>query len=324
MIITRTPLRISLIGGGTDLPSFYKKSPGAVVSFAINKYVYVITNKKFDGRYRISYSKLENVDDVKDIQHNIIRWTLTEAKINDGLEITTIADIPGTGSGLGSSSALTVGLLKSLPPYSSIEPGSLAEKAFMIEAELCGAPVGKQDQYASAYGGMNFMTFGKNNVNVRALTPSSEWVNLFRNSSLLLWTGITRDANNILSDQKKRFDDGGSIDVGKRLYSLAHEFFDEMCGKGRIKQLGELMDASWTLKKRLANGVTNLEIDRIYKAAMDEGAYGGKILGAGGGGFFFFLAPQYFHKAIIEKTGLKPIDFNIEQNGSEVVYGTGT
>lgn len=319
MIITRTPLRISLVGGGTDLPAFYKKSPGAVFSFAVNKYVYVIVNPKFDGRYRVSYSQLEIVDEIKDIQHDIIRSAMQISGVKHGLEVTTVADIPGGGTGLGSSSALAVGILKALTPY--LDCGTLAEKAFFLESEGCGSPVGKQDQYASAYGGMNFITFGKNNVNVRPIIPSADWMHDFESCTLLLWTGITRNANDILKEQRKNFDDGASIAHGRKLARLAHDFLDEVAGKGRVRQLGEIMHESWALKRQLSSGISNSEIDTIYDNAMRAGAYGGKLLGAGGGGFFFFFAPNYHHKAIIEATGLKKVEFKVEEKGSEVVYG---
>lgn len=320
MIITRTPLRISLIGGGTDLPSFYKKAPGAVLSFAIDKYVYVILNKKFDGSYRIAYSRTEIVDSIEKIEHNLVRETLKLfSNIKHGLEITTVADIPGTGSGLGSSSAMTVGLLRALQPEEP--PTILAERAFCVEAEACGAPVGKQDQYASAIGGMNFMIFGKNNVSVKPIVLPSRLMHDFENSSLLLWTGITRDANPILKDQRRRYDSGEAMTSGRKLAKLAHDFLEELAGAGRIKIMGEIMHQSWILKREMAEGISNPDIDNIYNAAMQAGAYGGKILGAGGGGFFFFLAPQYMHKKIIEATGLQKVDFKLEERGSEVVYG---
>lgn len=318
MIITRTPLRVSLVGGGTDMPSYYSKAPGAVFSFSINKYIYVTMNPKFDGRFRISYSHLEIVNSRDEIKHDLIRSTLEFAKQEKGLEVTTVADIPGNGTGLGSSSSLTVGMLKALFPDS--DPGILAEQAFLIETEFCGSPVGKQDQYAAAFGGMNYITFGKNRVSVRPVTPSLDWLTYFQDCCLLLWTGFSRDANTILKDQKKNFDNGAGIEHGRKLSELAHRFMDEVSDKGSVKRLGEIMDEAWHHKCKLSGGVTNEGIDKLYKAGMNAGAYGGKLLGAGGGGFLFFIAPQYHHKAIVEATGLRKIDFRIEEKGSEIIY----
>lgn len=318
MIITRTPLRISLVGGGTDMPAFYSKHPGAVFSFAIDKYVYVSVNKKFDGTFRVSYSKTEMADTIDAIQHALVRESMKLMNVKQGLEVTSVADIPGEGTGLGSSSAFTVGLLKALSPKS--EPSILAERAYEVEANMCSHPVGKQDQYASAIGGMNFMTFGKNSVNVRPIFPSSEWMHDFCSSSLLLWTGMTRDANDILKSQRKGFQDGGNIEVGKMLAHQAHDFMQEVADGAKIKRLGEIMDKTWKLKKKLSTQISNPKLDQMYEKAKEAGAYGGKLLGAGGGGFFFLFAPNYLHKQIVEATGLRRVDFALEQNGSEVIY----
>lgn len=319
MRITRTPLRISLVGGGSDMPSFTNKHPGAVFSFAINKYVYVSVNKKFDGKYRVSYAKTENVDRIDEIEHKLVRETLKLAGVKEGTEITSVADIPGNGTGLGSSSSFTVGLLKAYFPIA--DNGILAERAYTVEAEKCGSPVGKQDQYAAAYGGMNFITFGKRNVNVRKIEPSTEWMKDFEQCSLLLWTGIARDANEILKFQKKGFDDGGNIEVGKFLAGQAHVFMQEVCDGVRVKRLGEILNETWRWKKKLSPNVSNSRIDTLYDKALEAGAYGGKLCGAGGGGLFFFFAPSYLHRDICEATGLKKVEFKVEPKGSEVIYG---
>jgi len=318
MRITRTPLRISLIGGGTDMPAFYEKHAGHVFSFTINKYVYVSVNRKFDDKVRVSYSQTETVNSTDDLKHDLARESLRLYKIMNGMEISSISDIPGNGTGLGSSSAFTVGLIKAIDP--DIPHGILAERAFTVEANECHHPVGKQDQYASALGGMNFITFGKNSVNVRPVYPSSDWMHDFCSYSLLLYTGMTRDANEILQSQRKGFVDGGNIEIGKMLAGQAHDFMQEIADGAKIRRLGEFMDETWKLKKRLSPNITSSKLDEIYEKAKNAGAYGGKLLGAGGGGFFFFFAPNYLHKAIIEQTGLRRVDFNIEQNGSEVIY----
>lgn len=320
MRITRTPLRISLVGGGTDMPAFYSKHPGAVFSFTINKYVYVSVNEKFDGTFRVMYSKTENVPSVEQIDHTLVRESLRMMNVKSGMEIASIADIPGEGTGLGSSSAFTVGLLRALT-HEELEPSILAERAFTIEAEKCMNPVGKQDQYASAIGGMNFMTFGKRSVSCRRISPPAKWMEDFYSSTLLLWTGMTRDANEILKFQRKGFQDGGNVEVGKMLSRQAHEFMQEVLDGAKAKRLGEILHETWKLKKMLAPSISSSRIDEIYEKAIQAGAYGGKLLGAGGGGFLFFFAPNYLHRNIIADTGLKNIEFEVEENGSEVIYG---
>jgi D-glycero-alpha-D-manno-heptose-7-phosphate kinase len=318
MLITRTPLRISLIGGSTDVPAFYKKNAGAVVSFAINKYIYVSVNEKFDGKYRVSYSKTENVKTVDEIQHNLVRESLKLFNIKKGLEITSVSDIPGSGTGLGSSSAFTVGLLKALGKDD--RPAILAERAFVVEAEMCFQPIGKQDAYASAHGGLNYMAFHKNSVQVIKLNQSPEWISEFEKHSLLLWTGRSRDANEILKLQNKGFQDGGNTEMGKMLSQLANDLYVGMLNHISIQETGVLLQEAWKVKKFLAFGISDAQIEGWYDNAMRYGSYGGKLLGAGGGGFLFFLAPPDRHAQIIEKTGLRKIPFNIEMTGSEVIY----
>jgi len=317
MIVTRTPLRISLIGGGTDMPAFYKKHAGIVISFSIDKYVYVITNEKFDGTYRICYSKTENVEKVGDIEHDIIRETLKQHKVTGG-EFVVVSDIPGHGTGLGSSSALTVGLLKAIT--NTHEPAVLAENAFMIENEKCGHPVGKQDQYASAYGGVNHILFGRNSVKVTPLNFSDQWKCDLEKNSLLLWTGIQRDGNKILEKQRKSFSLGNNVSFGIQMADLAHVFYQELLDNASYRRLGELMDEAWKLKKFFADGVSNSNIDVLYEKAVNAGAFGGKLLGAGGGGFLFLLADPVTHDIIQERTGLRKIEYKISNTGSEVIY----
>lgn len=318
MLITRTPLRISLIGGGTDMPSFYKKNAGAVVSFTIDKFIYISVNQKFDGKYRVSYSKTENVNSIDEIQHNLVRESLRLFNIKTGLEIVSVADIPGSGTGLGSSSAFTVGLLKALGK--DIQPSILAERAFTVEAEKCYSPIGKQDAYASAHGGLNYMAFQKNSVKVIKINPSKDWIREFEDNSLLLWTGVSRDANDILRAQNKTFLDGGNVEIGKMLAQLANDLYVGLLSGISIPEIGLLMEEAWKIKKFLAHGVSNFQIDVWCEIAMRNGAYGGKILGAGGGGFLYFLAPPDSHKRIVEKTGLRKIPFKMEHEGSKVIY----
>ena len=326
MLITRTPLRISFVGGGTDMPAFYNHQKGAVVSFAINKYIYVLVNKKFDGKFRVSYSQTENVDTIEEIKHDLIRESLLTHNIKKGLEIVTVSDIPGNGTGLGSSSATTVGLVNALE--SNTPPSTLAERAWMIEAEKCFHPVGKQDHYAAAHGGLNYFEFSKRCVTVSPIPFSDHWINELENHSLLLWTGISRNANDILKHQCKNLErDEVAIECGQRLSSLATDLYNKMLDAEFIRgipmeTLAEFLDYGWGLKQGLEKGIGTDEITTLYDTAIDNGAWGGKMLGAGGGGFLYFIAPPFAHEGIAAATGLCRVSFKFEPKGSEVVYET--
>lgn len=324
MIQTRTPLRISLCGGGTDLPEHFVWNPGAVISFAIDKYVYVSVNKKFDGKIRMSYSKTENVNTVNDLQHDLARETLKMFGIKNGIEVTSVSDIPGEGSGLGSSSAFTVGLIKALGR--DITPYALAERAYTIEREKCRHPVGKQDQYASALGGLNYIHFSKSKVRHVNFIGSkwdaeeNQWnLNDLNSWILLLWTGQTRSANTILKSQASKLRNDSYN--GKVMYDLTNELYVKMQNGITPKQLGSILHSAWHLKRKMADGVSDAYLDFLYQAAMTQGAYGGKICGAGGGGFMLFVADPENHDRIAKATKLPKVDFKIVHQGSEVIYG---
>lgn len=308
-----------MAGGGTDMPSFYAKQAGAVVSFTINKYVYVSVNDKFDGKFRISYSETENVDLMDEIRHDLVRNVLISHKIDKGLEITSVADVPGSGSGLGSSSAFTVGLLKCLQP--SIDASVLAEKAFYVESEMCHHVLGKQDQYACAHGGFNFITFGRS-VSVKNFLPSLAWQNEFEKHCLLLYTGITRENNStsILEKQNRMFQNGENSKIGMKMAELAHQLYGVIFESSDIYDIGVIMNEGWELKRSLVKGISDSAIDLMYDKAILSGAWGGKLLGAGAGGFLFFVAPPNLHKSIITQTGLQRVPFEIELEGSKVIY----
>lgn len=324
MLITRTPLRISFVGGGTDMPAFYTRHKGAVVSFAINKYIYVSVNKKFDGKFRISYSQTENVDTIGEVKHDLIRESLLAHNIKTGLEITTVSDIPGSGTGLGSSSALTVGLVNALE--NRVPPSTLAERAWVIEAEKCFHPVGKQDHYASAHGGLNYFEFSKCCVSVAQIPFSEHWLGELQSHSLLLWTGISRSASDILKNQRKNLEaDEVVVESGKELSKLATDLYNKMLDADYIRglsmeTLAEFLDYGWGLKQKLEDSISSDEIIALYNTAIDKGAWGGKLLGAGGGGFLYFIAPPETHKRIAGATGLRHVDFKFETRGSEVIY----
>lgn len=324
MIISRTPLRISLCGGSTDVPAFYRKHGGAVVSFAINKYVYVSINQKFDGRIRVSYSQTEDVAHVDDIQHDIVRETLKLHELN-GVEVTTVADIPGNGSGLGSSSSLTVGLIAAIMQKvkgAPFGPLHLAESAYTIEARLCNhIGTGKQDQFAAAFGGLHYYEFKKDEcVSVEPILLSIEQQENLESHLLLLWTGIQRNSADLLQLQAANFKNNHDTMVaGIKLRDMANNLAMDL-QEGNIDSVGKYLHENWKLKRRLASGISNAELDRIYHDAVGAGAVGGKILGAGGGGFFLFYAAPRYHSAIAEATGLRKVPFKIEEEGSKIIY----
>lgn len=321
MILTRTPLRISLFGGGSDMPEFYTKNGfGAVLSFAINQYVYVGLNKKFDGRTRVSYSITETVDDPRHLKHELARNAMLRFGLS-GLEITSVADIPGEGTGLGSSSAFTVGLVRALDRYIdqdlNAHPSVYAENAYYIERVISGKPVGKQDHYACAYGGLHFFKFpSKGNVVSEMITIDDELRYMLQENLMLFWTGKTRRADAILSEQAEKFKSGNSWRAEK-LRDMAVEARNSI-HRMTVWELGTMMDEAWKFKKGMAT-ITSDWIEDAYAAALAKGAYGGKILGAGGGGFLLLVAEKK-HQADIEKTlNLRRVRFEIEERGSTVL-----
>lgn len=295
------------------MPAFYSIHDGAVVSFAINKYIYVSVNRKFGGNIRVSYSQTENVNSASELKHDLVRETLKYYKVDHGIEIVSISDIPGEGTGLGSSSCFTDGLIKAMSP--DLPAPLIAERAFDIEANHCRHPVGKQDHYAGAQGGMNYFKFTGKHVECARLYHSREMEEWF----LLLWTGVTRPACGILTTQQKNFRNGITIGVGVQMAKLANQFRDEYLRGMSIPRMGEFLNENWGLKKQLSH-VSSPEIDKWYDKGIQNGAVGGKILGAGRGGFMFFIAPPEKHGAIIGATGLEKIPFKIETEGSKVIY----
>jgi D-glycero-alpha-D-manno-heptose-7-phosphate kinase len=323
MIITRTPLRISLAGGGSDLPAFTRHTSGAVVSTAINKYIYITVNKKFDDRIRASYSVTEMVDRVEDLRHELIREALVLTGIDGGIEITSISDIPSRGTGLGSSSAYTVGVLHALHAFAGRYVGArrLAEEACRIEIERLDRPIGRQDQYITAYGGFQFIQFDEGSVSVEPVLPGAEFRDALQQHLLLLYTGRTRDADAILDEQRRNLErDVTMMDDTARLRDLALDLRQALLGQ-RLPDVGEILDAGWTIKRRLASGVTTPEIEEWYARARGAGAIGGKVLGAGGGGFLLLFARPRDHAAILEHLPqLRAVPFRFEPYGSRIIY----
>jgi D-glycero-alpha-D-manno-heptose-7-phosphate kinase len=324
MIISKTPLRMSFVGGGSDLPVFYRKFGGAVVSTAINKFVYVTVNQKFDERIRLSYSKTEDAKSAEKVKHPLVREALQMLGVRGGIEITSIADIPAKGTGLGSSSSFTVGLLNALHAfanrYASAE--KLAEESCAIEIERCGEPIGKQDQYAAAFGGFNLIQFNADDsVSVEPIICKRETIERLQENLLVFYTGITRSASALLKSQSASVaTDKAKQKAMKRMVELAHRLKAEL-QKNNLDAFGEIIHENWELKRSLTSGVSSSAIDDWYARARKTGAAGGKLLGAGSGGFLMFYAPRERHDAIAQALAeLRRVDFGFEPQGSKIIF----
>jgi D-glycero-alpha-D-manno-heptose-7-phosphate kinase len=324
MIITRSPLRISLGGGGTDLPSYYRKYEGFLISAAIDKYVYITLHDTFQKEIIIKYSKSEYVHEVNEIQHPIIREALKLLTIHSGnFELASMADIPA-GTGLGSSSSFTCALLKALHTYNKtfIKPDDLAEEACRIEIDILGEPIGKQDQYISAFGGINCFNFCKDDsVVTKELKISQETLYNLEDNLLLFFTGYSRSASTVLKeqDEKSKKEDPDMIDnlhFVKDLGYKSRKAFET----GNLEEFADLMNVHWERKKQRSGAMSNDRINRWYDVALANGALGGKLIGAGGGGFLMFYADNHRklrHTMIRE--GLQEVRFRFDFEGSKVV-----
>ncbi len=326
MIITRTPFRITLGGGGTDLPSFYQDHGGFILAAAIDKYMFLNVNTPIvDDKIRVRYTSSELVDHVAAVQHTLAREAMQYFRISRGLEIVSIADIPA-GTGLGSSSSYLVGLLNALHVLvqDQASPQKLAEEACHIELDILKKPIGKQDQYMAAFGGLTILDIAQNGkVKVSRLNLSVDLVEALEQNIILFYTHDIRDATNILQKQDEATRRNDQIVVGS-----LHEIKDigiEICSaitRGNLRRYGELMDIHWELKKRLSKSITNSQIDTWYALAKSNGAVGGKISGAGGGGFLMFYCeekkPQV--RDAMRKAGLRELNFRFDFEGSKVIF----
>jgi D-glycero-alpha-D-manno-heptose-7-phosphate kinase len=324
MIISRTPLRMSFVGGGSDLPSFYRKFGGAVVSTAINKFVYITLNEKFDHRIRVSYSRTEEADTVAEVQHPLVRESMKQLKVEGGIEITSVADIPSKGSGLGSSSAFTVGLLHALHAYSGryASADQLAREACTIEIERCGEPIGKQDQYAAAFGGFNFIEFNPDDsVSVEPILCQRETLQKLQEDTLVFYTGLSRSASAILQRQQAAVESSAAKQRAlQRMTQLARELKTRL-QQNNLEAFGEILHEGWELKRDMTPEISSPEIDGWYAAARAAGATGGKLLGAGSGGFLMFYAPSDRHEAIgLALKKLRRIPVHFEPQGSRIIF----
>jgi D-glycero-alpha-D-manno-heptose-7-phosphate kinase len=321
MIIVQTPLRVSFFGGGTDFPDFYCAEGGAVLSSAIDKYIFITVKRRFDHLLRVGYTKTEMVESVDEIHHELIREALRKTGVQKGIEITTMGDIPSAGTGLGSSSTVTVGVLQALYTLlGEIVPAErLAKEACDIELGVLHKPIGVQDQYIVAYGGLRFLEFlPDGRVSVEKVHLQIDQRRRLNDNLMLFFTGITRSSDKILSEQKKNID--GRWSVLRQLKRMAFDTRQEI-EKGNLDTIGELLHESWELKKQLATQISNDTIDQIYNAARCAGAIGGKITGAGGGGFLLLYCPHQKQEAVRSALSqLVELPFNLENDGSKVIF----
>ena len=324
MIISRTPLRVSFFGGGSDLPSYYRRRGGAVLSTAIDKSVYVTVTRKFDDGVRVSYSRTEEVAHASQVEHPLVRESLAMLGIDGGIEITSVADIPAKGTGLGSSSSFTVGLLNALHAFRGrlVSASALARESCQIEIDRCGEPIGKQDQYAAAHGGLNFLRFHPDEtVEVKKAVCAPGTLDALQSHLLFFYTGVTRSASTLLRNQSSNVAQPGAKSDGTgALVKLAETAFDSLCA-GNIGDFGALLDQAWQIKRSMDDGISNSHIDEAYAAARKAGAQGGKVLGAGGGGFLMFFAPPQKHTAIRKALApLRETPFAFASEGSSIIF----
>lgn len=320
MIIVQTPLRISFFGGGTDFPDYFLNEGGCVLSSAINKYIFVVVKDRFDDFLRIGYTRTEIVENVDEISHELIREALRKTGVKKGVEIITMGDIPA-GSGLGSSSAVTVGALHAMYAYRNtlISMDRLAEEACDIEVNILRKPIGFQDQYIAAFGGMRFIEFQQNGrVITRMVNLNADIQKKLSERLLLYFSGITRKSESILTTQKENISQ--RLPVLRQLKEMAYQAHESLCA-GAIDDVGHLLHESWQLKKQLADGISNGLLEENYQAAIDAGAYGGKVTGAGGGGFLLLYCPLEKREQVRSALShLRELPFNLEPDGSKVVF----
>ena len=323
MIITKTPLRMSYVGGGSDMPSFYREHGGAVISAAINVFVYVLVKDRFEKGIRLSYSKTENVIEASDLEHPIVRNALQFINIKDDVEIISIADIPSFGTGLGSSSSFSVGLINALSYFKNVDinRAHLAQSACRLEIDLCGSPIGKQDQYAASYGGLKVYRFNcDDTVSVEDVLIKPEIEKKLNEETVSFYVGGARDANAILAAQQIQLKMKAKISSMKKMVALVDELKSEFEGNS-LSNFGAILHENWLLKRGMSKDIANSYIDDLYEKARFCGVTGGKLLGAGGGGFMIFHAPTEAIRLAVRKkfVNLKEVNFNIEHAGSRVL-----
>lgn len=320
MIITRTPFRVSFVGGGSDLRDFYSQNGyGAVVSTAINRYMYIAIHPYFHDKIRVKYSRTEDVENIDDIQHPIVRACLKKVQVGRGIEIASFADVPA-GTGLGSSSSFTVGLLNALYAYKGkvVSKERLAREACEIEIDILGEPIGKQDQYAAAFGNINYIRFNKDEtVDVSQILLSESIKKRFEDNLFMYHVGGERRSGDILSEQKNNISIEAKFQNLKCMVALADNLRDALHNE-KIDSLGDILHAGWIYKKELAHGISNSSIDNLYDKALKNGASGGKLLGAGGTGFLLLYSND--HEILKARLNCKVLPFCIDREGTKIIF----
>ncbi len=322
MIMVRTPLRISFAGGGSDLKDFYLQNGyGAVLSTTINKYMYVMIHPYFHDKIRIKYSKTEDVDEIDKIQHPLVRECLRVVGIEKGIEIASIADVPA-GTGVGSSSTFAICLLHALHAYNGnyVTKEQLAKEACRIEIDILKEPIGKQDQYAASYGGLNHIMFNRDEtVFVEHMVIKSEIKKRLERNLLMFYVGGERKASMILSEQKENMKNEEKYKNVKKMVELTDKMKKSLNG-GNIDGFGNILHEGWLYKKELTNNISSPLFDNYYQKALHAGAVGGKLLGAGGGGFFLFYCEQKYHNNLRSSLKLRELEFCFDSEGSKVLF----
>ncbi len=321
MIISQTPYRVSFAGGGTDLPAFYRHEAGAVLSVALKKHMYVALSRRFEPTVRVAYSKTEIAPTRAEVQHTIVKAALEMVDLGPHMEIVTIGDVPA-GTGMGSSSALTVGLLNALYAFKGQIRSSkvLAEEACRIELDVLRKPIGKQDQYAAAFGGLNYIRFNPDeSVDVQPVPTALETLEELERRTLILYTEKQRDADGILRRQSEGTSD--QMRVLREMRDLASEMRGVLAGRANIDEFARLLHVGWQMKRSLGFGISDDRVDQAYTSAREAGAQGGKLLGAGGGGFILLIAPPERHGAIRNALGNpRELPFAVDRLGSRIIF----
>lgn len=321
MIIVQTPLRISLMGGGTDFRQFFLQEEGCVLSSAIDKYIYVIIKQRYDKQIRVGYTRTELVSQVDEIQHDLVRECLRYTGIREGVEISTMGDIPSEGSGLGSSSTVTVGLLNAMYTYlgTPVDQYQLARAACAIEIDILGSPIGEQDQMIAAYGGQRFIRFGRDGTTqVETLGLDAEQTRRLNQNLMLFFTNVTRKAGTVLQEQVQRLDT--NWEILREMKCLALQTRASLAAN-ELDEVGVMLHKSWLLKKQLAHKISNSAIDDLYETARRAGALGGKITGAGGGGYLLLYCPRDKQDSVRAALRCCPeLPFHLERDGSKVIF----
>jgi D-glycero-alpha-D-manno-heptose-7-phosphate kinase len=319
MIITSTPLRISFFGGGSDIPQYYNKKPGMVISTSIDRQIQIAVNRCETSHIRAVYSEMEVVDNVENIKHSRIREALKYFAISNNIEICSFSDVSTKGTGLGSSSTFTVGLLNALYNQKNhyYNRKDLAETACEIEIDKLKEPIGKQDQYAAAYGGFNIIRFDSSNVEITPINVGANVLRKLNHNLMFYFTGISRNTSDILSDQVSNITDNQTtFDNTTRLVDLAEDAL-KFLQQNKLNDFGSLLGVGWDIKKKLSTKISNPEIDEMYETAISAGALGGKLLGAGGGGYLMFYVPElYQNKVTLSMSKYKKVNFNFTDKGS--------